>query len=60
MTCPVCEYCCSCHISAPCSFCMTHSSCDICGTVTCDLEDFINPSNGETYSVCSECLESGE
>lgn len=36
MSCEFCDGCCSCHIKAPCSYCVTHVECEECGETLCE------------------------
>ena len=43
MKCIDCDGFCSCHISAPCEYCQTHSECEECGDLICLIcNDFID------------------
>lgn len=46
--------CCTCFQSAPCVFCMAHSSCESCGKIHFDYE---REDSGDSIGVCEDCQE---
>lgn len=55
--CKFCEECCSCHIIAPCSYCIEHVTCDICGEKVCisNATVFTDALDGSSIYVCPDC-----
>lgn len=47
--CNECDGQCTCHIEPPCSFCVEHEECDVCGCVTCEKD--------EDTGLCPTCKE---
>ena len=61
MGCKDCENCCSCHIVAPCNYCLEHGLCCECESITCNtipVGSFDRADTDVVY-ICTECLEEG-
>jgi hypothetical protein len=59
MSCKFCEGQCSCHISPPCSHCVTHVECEICGQQVCE-DKTVLVMHGATEDrawACPDCAE---
>jgi hypothetical protein len=56
VNCKYCEEHCSCHLTPPCSFCVTHIECDVCGGIVCKNEAIeLMGSDGDKIYICPEC-----
>jgi hypothetical protein len=57
--CKSCDEECTCHITPPCSYCITHRYCDICGDVSClsKMTVVMNQSDGDQKQICEDCME---
>lgn len=56
----MCKFCdggCACHVSPPCSFCVAHIECEICGQQVCEdmTEEIADSLDGTTFKVCPDC-----
>ncbi len=59
MTCNFCDGQCSCHVNPPCSFCVTHVQCDMCGQVVCEdkVEEVVDKKDGTLLNICPDCAD---
>jgi len=62
MSCKFCDGQCACHVSPPCSFCVDHTECEICGQKVCidKAEEVMDNKDGSKILICPDCLEAAE
>lgn len=57
MRCNFCEIQCTCHVNPPCSFCVDHVECELCGQLVCEseTEEVVNELDGDKFLCCPDC-----